>query len=42
MRMLGISPNFYTINEVWVNESEIHISHSVIFKEIFLSLVEYQ
>ena len=30
MRMLGISPNFDTINKVWVNESEIHISHSVI------------
>ena len=28
--MLGISPNFNTINKVWVNESEIYISHSVI------------
>ena len=30
MRMLGISPNFDTINNVWVNDGEIHISHSVI------------
>ena len=30
MRLLSISLNFYTINLVWVNESEIHISDSVI------------
>ena len=33
LSMLGISPNFDIINKVWVNESEIYMSHSVILKK---------